>query len=173
MDIYNIIINDTVYLTIAVLISLIVLFSIIKKYARLILFSIATFVLYLGYIWFNGSEIPGINAQQPKRFDNGVAVAAVHEPQVDGVFQTTNKYRGVTLFRGMFNVPRLGSLPRRTLVTARSSALPSTDAGRCHGRHALVFTWGTLVYAWGHSLLHTKGLALAFGVATIACSSSS
>ena len=58
MDIYNIIINDPVYLTIAVLISLIVLFSIIKKYARLILFSIATFVLYLGYIWFNGSEIP-------------------------------------------------------------------------------------------------------------------
>ena len=58
MDIYNIIINDPVYLTIAVLISLIVLFSIIKKYARLILFSIATFVLYLGYIWFNGNEIP-------------------------------------------------------------------------------------------------------------------
>ena len=67
MDIYNIIINDPVYSTIAVLIFLIVLFSIIKKYARLILLSIALFVLYIGYIWFNGNEIPESTSQLKKQ----------------------------------------------------------------------------------------------------------
>ena len=67
MDIYNIIINDPVYSTIAVLIFLIVLFSIIKKYARLILLSIALFVLYIIYIWFNGHEIPESTSQLKKQ----------------------------------------------------------------------------------------------------------
>ena len=67
MDIYNIIINDPVYSTIAVLIFLIVLFSIIKKYAKLILLSIALFVLYISYIWFNGHEIPESTSQLKKQ----------------------------------------------------------------------------------------------------------
>ena len=58
MDIYTIIINDPVYVTIFVLITLMVLFSLVKKYAKFILTSIAIFVLYIGYVWYNGNQIP-------------------------------------------------------------------------------------------------------------------
>tara|TARA_B100000614_G_C14370835_1_gene421295 strand:- start:324 stop:584 length:261 start_codon:yes stop_codon:yes gene_type:complete len=58
MDIYTIIINDPVYFTIFVLITLMVLFSLIKKYAKFILTSIAIFILYIGYVWYNENQIP-------------------------------------------------------------------------------------------------------------------
>ena len=58
MDIFNIIINDPLYLIIAILLALIFIFSIIKKYAKWIITIVAIIIMYLGYIMYQGNQIP-------------------------------------------------------------------------------------------------------------------
>ena len=58
VDIYTVIINDPVYLTIAVLLTISVVFSIIKKLFKFVVIIIACIVIYIGYIHYLGEEIP-------------------------------------------------------------------------------------------------------------------
>jgi c-di-AMP phosphodiesterase-like protein len=58
MDLYQTIHNDPVYLTIAVILAIAVLFSIIKKLFKFAVILIAICVIYVGYLYYTGSEIP-------------------------------------------------------------------------------------------------------------------
>lgn len=58
MDIFNVIINDPLYLTIAALLALIFIFSIIKRYAKWIIAAITVFVIYISYIIYQGEPVP-------------------------------------------------------------------------------------------------------------------
>ena len=58
LDLYNIIINDPVYITIAVILAIAVVFSVVKKLFKFSAILIAICVLYLGYLYYTGEEIP-------------------------------------------------------------------------------------------------------------------
>ena len=58
MDIYNVIINDPIYILMAILLALIVVFSIIKRYSKWLISAIALFVLYICYIVYIGESVP-------------------------------------------------------------------------------------------------------------------
>ena len=58
LDLYNIIINDPVYITIAVILAIAVVLSIVKKLFKFASILIAICVLYIGYLYYTGEEIP-------------------------------------------------------------------------------------------------------------------
>ena len=58
IDLYNVIINDPVYIMIAVILAIAVVFSVVKKLFKLIAILIAICVLYIGYLYYTGEEIP-------------------------------------------------------------------------------------------------------------------
>ena len=58
LDLYNIIINDPVYITIAVILAIAVVFSVVKKLFKFAAILIAICVLYIGYLYYAGEEIP-------------------------------------------------------------------------------------------------------------------
>ena len=58
LDLYNIIINDPVYIAIAVLLAIAVVFSLIKKLFKFAVIIIACIVLYIGYLHYSGEEVP-------------------------------------------------------------------------------------------------------------------
>ena len=58
MDIFNVIINDPLYLTIAALLALIFIFSLIKRYAKWIIAIVTIFAIYICYIIYQGEPIP-------------------------------------------------------------------------------------------------------------------
>ena len=58
LDLYNIIINDPVYITIAVLLAVAVVFSIVKKLFKFAIILLTICVLYVGYLYYTGEEIP-------------------------------------------------------------------------------------------------------------------
>ena len=58
LDLYNIIINDPVYITIAVILAIAVVFSVVKKLFKFAGILIAICVLYIGYLYYTGEEIP-------------------------------------------------------------------------------------------------------------------
>ena len=58
VDIYEVVINDPVYLTIAVLLAISVVFSIIRKLFKFVVIIIACIVIYIGYLHCLGLEVP-------------------------------------------------------------------------------------------------------------------
>ena len=58
LDLYNIIINDPVYITIAVILAIAFVFSVVKKLFKFAAILIAISVLYIGYLYYTGEEIP-------------------------------------------------------------------------------------------------------------------
>ena len=58
MDIYKVILNDPVYITIAVILAIAVVFSAIKKLFKFAVVIIAFIVIYIGYLQYSGKEIP-------------------------------------------------------------------------------------------------------------------
>ena len=58
LDLYNIIINDPVYITIAVILAIAVVFSVLKKLFKFTVILITICVLYVGYLYYTGEEIP-------------------------------------------------------------------------------------------------------------------
>ena len=61
-DSINIIINalysDPVYLVIAIILSALILYSLVKKLVKLMLYLVAILIIYLGYLYFTGQELP-------------------------------------------------------------------------------------------------------------------
>jgi len=60
-DLLTLIMNDPVYLTILVIISFAILFSIVKKLFKFAAILITICIIYLGYLHYTGQEVP-INA---------------------------------------------------------------------------------------------------------------
>ena len=58
IDLYRIIINDPVFLIIAVLLTVSVVFSVVKKLFKFAVILIAICVVYVGFLYFIGEEIP-------------------------------------------------------------------------------------------------------------------
>jgi uncharacterized protein YoxC len=58
VDIYEVVINDPIYLAIAVLLAISVVFSIIRKLFKFAVIIIACIVIYIGYLHYSGSEVP-------------------------------------------------------------------------------------------------------------------
>ena len=58
IDLYNIIINDPVYIAIAVILAVVVVFTMVKKLFKFAVILIAICVLYVGYLYYIGEEIP-------------------------------------------------------------------------------------------------------------------
>jgi len=58
IDLYNIIINDPIYIAIAVILAVVVVFTVVKKLFKFAVILIAICVLYVGYLYCIGEEIP-------------------------------------------------------------------------------------------------------------------
>ena len=63
LEIYNIIISNPIYLSIAVILSLLLIYSALKKFIKLIIVVFFCIVLYLGYLYLSGdaSTVEDIN----------------------------------------------------------------------------------------------------------------
>ena len=58
IDLYDLIINDPVYVTLAVILAITIVFSVVKKLFKFAAILIAICVLYIGYLYYTGEEIP-------------------------------------------------------------------------------------------------------------------
>ena len=56
LDIYNTIINNPIYLSIAVVLCLLLIYSALKKFIKMIIIALICIVIYLGYLYFTGDE---------------------------------------------------------------------------------------------------------------------
>jgi len=59
MDIYNEIISEPLYLSIVVLLLLSIVYSILKKFFKLLLITLTVLILYLGYLIYTNQDLPG------------------------------------------------------------------------------------------------------------------
>ena len=50
--------SDPIYLIIAVILSALLLYSLIKKLVKFMLYVLAVLILYLAYLYYSGEEIP-------------------------------------------------------------------------------------------------------------------
>ena len=55
----QIVINEPIYLTIAVIILLIILYSLLKKLFKMLLLGLSLLVIYVSYLIYTGQELPG------------------------------------------------------------------------------------------------------------------
>ena len=58
VDLYDVIINDPVYLTIAVLLAVSVVFSVVKKLFKFATILLTIGMIYVTYLYYTGEEIP-------------------------------------------------------------------------------------------------------------------
>ena len=56
LDIYNTIINNPIYLSIAVVLCLLLIYGALKKFIKMIIIALICIVIYLGYLYFTGDE---------------------------------------------------------------------------------------------------------------------
>tara|TARA_Y100000590_G_C15558188_1_gene953670 strand:+ start:843 stop:1115 length:273 start_codon:yes stop_codon:yes gene_type:complete len=56
LDIYNTIINNPIYLSIAVVLCLLLIYSALKKFIKMIIIALICIIAYLGYLYFTGDE---------------------------------------------------------------------------------------------------------------------
>jgi len=57
-NIINALYSDPVYLVIAIILSALILYSLVKKLVKLMLYLVAILIIYLGYLYFTGQELP-------------------------------------------------------------------------------------------------------------------
>ena len=55
-NIYNIVVNNPIYLSITVLLSVLVVYSALKKFIKWLIFALVCFVFYLGFLYISGDE---------------------------------------------------------------------------------------------------------------------
>ena len=59
VDIIDIIINEPIYLTIAVFLLLIIVYSILKKIFKLMIIALSCLIIYISYLVYTGQNLPG------------------------------------------------------------------------------------------------------------------
>jgi len=57
-NIINALYSDPVYLVIAIILSALILYSLVKKLVKLMLYLVAILIIYIGYLYFTGQELP-------------------------------------------------------------------------------------------------------------------
>tara|TARA_Y100000741_G_C17864692_1_gene400391 strand:+ start:85 stop:384 length:300 start_codon:yes stop_codon:yes gene_type:complete len=50
--------SDPIYFVIAIILSALILYSLVKKLVKLMLYLLAIFIIYLGYLYFTGQDLP-------------------------------------------------------------------------------------------------------------------
>ena len=55
-ELYNTIINNPIYLAIAVILALLLIYSALKKFIKMIILALLFIVIYLGYLYFTGDS---------------------------------------------------------------------------------------------------------------------
>ena len=50
--------SDPVYLVIAIILSALILYSLVKKLVKLMLYLLAILIIYIGYLYFTGQDLP-------------------------------------------------------------------------------------------------------------------
>ncbi len=50
--------SDPVYLLIAIILSALILYSLVKKLVKLMFYLLAILIMYIGYLYFTGQELP-------------------------------------------------------------------------------------------------------------------
>ena len=58
-QIYTTIINEPIYLTISIIFLLIAVYSILKKFFKLLICTLAILFIYIGYLIYSGEDLPG------------------------------------------------------------------------------------------------------------------
>ena len=54
LELYNTIINNPIYLAIAVILALLLIYSALKKFIKMIILALLFITIYLGYLYFTG-----------------------------------------------------------------------------------------------------------------------
>ena len=57
-NLYNIIINEPIYLTIVSILILILVYSILKKLFKMLMFILIILMFYIGYLMYTGQSLP-------------------------------------------------------------------------------------------------------------------
>ena len=58
-QIYTTIINEPIYLTISIIFVLIAVYSILKKFFKLLIGTLAILFIYIGFLIYTGEDLPG------------------------------------------------------------------------------------------------------------------
>ncbi len=53
------IINEPIYLSIVIIFILIIIYSILKKFFKILIFALSCLLLYIGYLVYTGGDLPG------------------------------------------------------------------------------------------------------------------
>ena len=78
--------SDPIYLVIAIILSALILYSLVKKLAKLMLYLVAIFIIYLGYLYFTGQDLPeNVNDIIEKGTDIIEQGTEIIEEQIDKV----------------------------------------------------------------------------------------
>jgi len=72
MELYNIIINDPLYIVIAILLALIFIFTLVKKYFKWMMGAIAIIFIYLCYLIYTGQDVPMNKEDFKKQVDKDI-----------------------------------------------------------------------------------------------------
>ena len=56
LHLYNTIISNPIYLSIAVILSLLLIYSTLKKFVKMIILALVCILIYLGYLYFTGDQ---------------------------------------------------------------------------------------------------------------------
>jgi predicted tellurium resistance membrane protein TerC len=58
-DIYQIILNEPILLALVIIFCLIIIYSILKKFFKLLLLTFGVILIYIGFLIYSGDELPG------------------------------------------------------------------------------------------------------------------
>ena len=56
---FETIVNEPIYLSIVILLSLVIVYSVLKKFFKLLLIILTVLILYITYLVLTGSDLPG------------------------------------------------------------------------------------------------------------------
>ena len=78
--------SDPVYLIIGVILSALILYSLVKKLVKLMLYLSAILIIYLGYLYFTGQELPKDFNEIKEKIEEGIEQGTeIIEEQIDKV----------------------------------------------------------------------------------------
>ena len=64
--------SDPVYLVIAIILSALILYSLVKKLVKLMIYLVAIFIIYLGYLYFTGQDLPKDFNEIKEKIEEGI-----------------------------------------------------------------------------------------------------
>tara|TARA_Y100000590_G_scaffold364037_1_gene422064 strand:+ start:375 stop:647 length:273 start_codon:yes stop_codon:yes gene_type:complete len=75
-NIYNIVVNNPIYLAVTVVLSLLLIYSVLKKFIKLIFIALFCILIYIGYLYFTGD---------PKTVEDVDAVLKTGHESIDNI----------------------------------------------------------------------------------------